>query len=379
MREELYGTRLYINCKKLHSNINYFKNIIQQSKIIAMVKANAYGFGDVLMTKKMEEFGINYFGVADFDEGIRLRNNGIKSSIMVMNTSKSTIQMIMKYRLEPVIYSMDLLNEIIKQRDQFVINETNQPYPVHIKINTGMNRWGFNLDQIPDLIKRLQRCSKSIMIKSIYSHLSSAQNEIDDHFTIEQINNFLLISAMFQEGFKYDISQHIHNSSGLLNFTKTLLPFDFLRLGIGLYGLLDDPKLQPVGELRCRISQVRDLKLNETVGYNRLFIANKKMKIATIPFGYADGLQRSWGNGILKFYFRGHLLPTVGNISMDSCSIDVSDIFDQDSSMDNNSLINEEMIYFGQDRPIWELAKELNTIPYEIIATLSRRIKRIYN
>ena len=184
---------------------------------------------------------------------------------------------------------------------------------------------------------------------------------------------------MFQEGFKYDISQHIHNSSGLLNFTKTLLPFDFLRLGIGLYGLLDDPKLQPVGELRCRISQVRDLKLNETVGYNRLFIANKKMKIATIPFGYADGLQRSWGNGILKFYFRGHLLPTVGNISMDSCSIDVSDIFDQDSSMDNNSLINEEMIYFGQDRPIWELAKELNTIPYEIIATLSRRIKRIYN
>ena len=379
MREALYGTRLYINCKKLQSNINYFKRILNQSEIIAMIKANAYGFGDVSMTKKMEEFGVNYFGVADFEEGVRLRDNGINSKIMVMNTSKSSIPMIIQYKLEPVIYSMDLLNAMIDQIDQILINETNEPYPIHIKINTGMNRWGFNIEEIPELIKQLQTFSKHLIINSLYSHFPSAKNQSDNIFTMQQIELFLKITRMFQEGFDYNISQHIHNSAGSMNFTKTVSPFNFSRIGIGLYGLLKDPNLQSIGELRCRISQVRDLKTMETVGYNRAFVSNKEMKIATIPFGYADGLQRSWGNGKLKFYYKGHLLPTVGDISMDSCSIDVSDLFHHFQGLENNTLVNEEIIYFGKDRPIWELSEELETIPYEIVATLSRRIKRIYN
>ena len=379
MREELYGTRLYINLKKLHSNINHFKKIFNHTKIIAMIKANAYGFGDVVMTQKMEEFGINYFGVADFEEGVRLRNNGINSKIMVMNTSKSSIQMIINHKLEPVIYSMDILHAMIQKIDKICINQKTQPYPIHIKINTGMNRWGFNREEIPDLIAQLQLTSKQLIVKSLYSHFSSAQNERDNPFTIKQIDDFLKITSMFKEGFNYNISQHIHNSSGSMNFKKTILPFNFARIGIGLYGFLKDSNLQPIGELRCRISQVIDLKKNDTVGYNRVFVANKEMKIATVPFGYADGLQRSWGNGILKFYYKGYLLPTVGHISMDSCSIDVTDLFRHFEELDNNSLINEEIIYFGQDRPIWELSKELKTIPYEIVASLSRRIKRIYN
>ena len=379
MREELYGTRLYINCKKLQSNIHYFKSILNKSKIIAMVKANAYGFGDVLMAKKMEEFGVDYFGVADFDEGIRLRNNGIQSPIMVMNTSKSSLQTLVEFKLEPVIYSMDLLKSVIEKIDHNLFNNKNEPYPIHIKINTGMNRWGFDNNEVPALIEKLQIYSNHLYIKSIYSHFPSAKNPVDNSFTLEQLDNFLKIYSVFQESFEYSINQHIHNSFGLINFPRTTSCFNYSRLGLALYGLLNHPHLFQIGELKCRISQVRDLQINETVGYDRLFIAKKPMKIATIPFGYADGLQRGWGNGKLKFYYKGCLLPTVGSISMDSCSIDVTPLFYTDEIIENSSLVNEEVIYFGKDRSIWTLSKELNTIPYEIVASLSRRIKRVYN
>tara|TARA_B100001250_G_C19757538_1_gene770866 strand:- start:515 stop:1540 length:1026 start_codon:yes stop_codon:yes gene_type:complete len=341
-----------------------------------MIKANAYGFGDILIAKKLEEFGINYFGVADFEEGVRLRDNGINSKIMVMNTSKSSIPMLIKHKLEPVIYSMELLNEMMTKAGTLLTNQ--KPYPIHIKVNTGMNRWGFDNYEIPGLIKRLKRYSKDIIIESLYSHFASAEDH-ENLFTIKQINNFRKIKNQFEEAFSYNIATHIHNSRGLINFSHTISEFNFSRIGIALYGLSEHPNFKPIGELRCRILQVRSLQPNERVGYNGGFVANKPMKIATIPFGYADGLQRGWGNGSLKFYYKGHFLPTIGHISMDSCSVDVTDVFSSSAVSDNSSLVNEEIIYFGKDRPIWDLSKELNTIPYEIVSTLSRRIKRVYN
>jgi len=379
MKDRLYGTRLYINCSQLESNINYIQTIIGEAEIIAMIKANAYGFGDILMTKKMKQFGVNYFAVADFEEGVRLRQNDINSSIMVMNTSKSSMKMIIENRLEPVIYSMDMLNCVIDSLKLQLNNEKTDPYPVHLKINTGMNRWGFDIEEIPDLITRLKSHSTCILIKSLYSHLSSAENNKYQIFTQNQIKTFIKIKNKFQEALKYNIKTHIHNSFGLINFPNTISDFNYSRIGIGLYGGFQNPNLKPIGELRCRVSQIRNLKPNDSVGYNREFVAKKSMQIATIPFGYADGLQRSWGNGILKFYYKGYLLPTVGNISMDSCSIDVTNLVNNSKLPGNDSLlVDDEIVYFGKERSIWDLSKELNTIPYEIIATLSRRIKRIY-
>ena len=186
MKEELYGTRLYINCSQLEENINYIKQTINKAEIIAMVKANAYGFGDIFIAKKMEQLGINYFGVADFEEGVRLRNNGVKSPIMVMNTAKSSIQMIINNKLEPVIYSKEILAWIIHKNEHRVITQKKPPCPIHIKINTGMNRWGFNLTEIPELIKTLKCYPKHIIVKSLYSHFSSADNRNDDIFTEKQ-------------------------------------------------------------------------------------------------------------------------------------------------------------------------------------------------
>jgi len=378
MKDRLYGTRLYIKSSQLESNINYIQKSIGQAEIIAMVKANAYGFGDILMTKKMKEFGINYFAVADFEEGMRLRNQSIHSPIMVMNTSKSSIEMIIKNTLEPVIYNMNILHCLIDSLKSRSNNQKINPYPIHIKINTGMNRWGFDIEEISELITKLKSYSKCISVKSIYSHLSSAANNKDHIFTQSQIQDFIKIKNEFQAAFKYSIKAHIHNSFGLINFTNTISDFHYFRIGIALYGGFKNPNLKPIGELRCRVSQIRSLKPNDSVGYNREFVAKKSMKIATIPFGYADGLQRSWGNGILKFYYKGYLLPTVGNISMDSCSIDVTDLFNDPAVSTDSLLVDDEIIYFGKERSIWDLSKELNTIPYEITATLSRRIKRIY-
>ncbi len=369
MQKELYSTCLYINFSQLHSNIQIIKENIKSSSIIAMIKANAYGCGDILIAKKLSKLGVNYFGVADFEEGIRLRDNGIKGPIMVMNTTVDSVEKIIEYNLEPVVNKKEILLSIIKTNTK----ASSTLIPIHIKINTGMNRWGVNPSDLSSIIKLIQSSSKKIVIRSIYSHLSSAENRHHDRFTDVQINKFLKIKKLFDTNFQYHIHTHILNSFGFKYFSSKINQFDHLRIGIALYTGFKNSNLKSILELRCKIAQIRELNINDTVGYSREFVVKKKMQIAIIPFGYADGLQRSWGNGTLKFYFKGHLLPTVGNISMDSCAIDITSLY-------NTNMINDgdEVIYFGKERSIWNLASELNTIPYEILATLSKRIKRIY-
>ena len=231
MKQELYGTRLHVNCSYLEHNINFLKRITPRITIIAMVKANAYGHGDIFMTQKMEKFGINYFGVADFEEGVKLRKNGITSPIMVMNPGDKNISTIIENNLEPVIYNNSILSSLI---NTFKLNKQKNT-PVHIKVNTGMNRWGFMLSEIPDLIVELKKIN-NIRIQSVYSHLASAENEIDDSFTRDQIMTLKKIQTLFNKNFNYEIKAHILNSSALLrNFTLDNA-FNYVRVGLLLYG-----------------------------------------------------------------------------------------------------------------------------------------------
>jgi len=367
MKKDLYGTRLYVNLNSLEKNIKVLKTIHKNTKIIAMVKANAYGHGDIVIAKKMENCGISYFGVADFEEGIRLRNNGVQQSIMVMNPGVNNLEAIIKHNIDPVIYNKTMLSALIQYVNN--TNPTLNKVQIHIKINTGMNRWGFDISELPEILWELKN-QQRIQVVSIYSHLASADISSDDFFTLNQIKKLLNASALFTKELNYKTPIHILNSSGVLRGFNTSQKFHYSRVGIMLYGGGDHPKLDPISELRCTISQIREVDNGASIGYQRKFISDRKLRIGIIPFGYADGLQRQWGNGVLKFYFQNQFIPTVGNISMDSCIVDLSAI--------DNISVGDDVVYFGEKRPIWDLANELGTIPYEITSTLSMRIKRIY-
>ena len=363
MKTGLYGTRLYINQNYLASNIKHLQHQISGKNIIAMVKANAYGYGDIKISQELQKLGVNFFGVADFEEGINLRKSGIAGRIMVMNPGLQNLEVIINYKLEPVVYSYAILLKLCS------IAKKKKQISIHIKLNTGMNRWGFNTHEVPAVIQMLKN-TKNIRIASIYSHFSSAKKSKNDEFSMRQIHDFQNQYEKFSKQFNYKIDTHIHNSFGLIRKIGSIKKFDFIRVGLALYGGLADKDLTSIAELKCSIAQIRYVQPGESIGYGRNFIAQKKIKIGVIPFGYADGLQRSWANGILKFYYKNYLLPTIGDISMDSCTVDLSEI--------NDISEGDDIYYFGEKRPIWKLAKELNTIPYEIMATLSRRIKRVY-
>ena len=355
MKNNLYNTTLIIDTKKIISNINFFKSNNKNIKIIAMIKANAYGHGDIEIAKILEKENIYMLGVADFEEGIRLREKNIKSKIMVTAPTKNNIQEVINHNLEPCIYNFEILEEIIK---------INKKINIHIKFNTGMNRFGFDNNDINTCIEKIIN-NKNIHISSIFSHLANSNNK-NDLFSIKQINRFTKINKIFNEIFKYKIDAHIHNTEGYISLNNN----NIIRIGLGIYGYTKTyPEIKPISELKSHIIQIRKIKKNESIGYNRSFIAKKNMKIGIIPIGYADGIKRDWGNGKLKFLIKNKLYPVVGVVSMDSCMINIT-----------NTKIKEgeEVFYFNEKRNICELAKDLNTIPYEITSSLSKRIKRIY-
>ena len=358
MDSKLYGTRLYVHRKSISQNIKYFQDSFPKIDIMAVVKANAYGHGDIEFCQELKSNNIKLFSVADFEEGLRLRKVFSHIRIMVMNPGINNINTIVQNKLEPVIYNKRVMSEIISST-----KKNNNTINVHVKLNTGMNRWGLNTEELIDVIKVLKQ-NKKITIQSIYSHLSSAKNPKLDSFSHNQLNKLYSIKNCT------GLIKHVFSSHGSLRLLEKNSDTQIIRLGLGIYGGLKHPNLEPVSELKCTINQIRTVKRGEGVGYNRSFIAANNTKVGVIAFGYADGIQRNWGNGLLKFYFQGKLLPTIGDISMDSCTIDLSQAI--------NICEGDELIYFGRERPIWKLAEELDTIPYEIIATLSRRIKRIY-
>ena len=370
LQQKAHETVLEINLNALIHNLNFYrKKLNPETKIMAMVKAFSYGSGSFEIANILQYHRIDYLAVAYADEGVELRKAGIKVPIMVMNPDEQSYDAIIKHNLEPEIYSfrsMDLLREAIKTN---IIPE-NKPIKVHIKLDTGMHRLGFIQEEIDKLIDRLNDI-KSIYVQSVFSHLASSEDPADDDFTRQQIEGFKQMAAKIREQSDHYIMMHILNSAGISRFPDA--QFDMVRLGISLYGIpsikSDEFYLENVSTLKSTISQIKKISAGETIGYNRKGKAEKEVIIAIIPVGYADGLNRRLSNGKGKIYINGKAAPVIGNICMDMCMVDISDI---------DAKEGDDVIIFGKEHPITELSDALETIPYEVLTNISRRVKRVY-
>lgn len=336
---------------------------------MAMVKAFSYGSGSFEIANIMQFHHVDYLAVAYADEGIELRKSGITMPIMVMNPEEQSYDAMIQYNLEPEIYSLrvfGLFEETIKRSDK----KNERPIPIHIKLDTGMHRLGFDENELNELIVRIKN-NKHLTVRSIFSHLAGTDEPEHDEFTWQQIKKFNEMCEMIRPHFSYPIMKHILNSAGISRFPDA--QFDMVRLGIGLYGIganaLEQAQLQNVSTLKTSISQIKNIPANETIGYSRKGIATRDLQIATVPIGYADGLSRKLSNGKGKMIVKGKAAPIIGNVCMDMCMIDITDIHANEQ---------DEVIVFGDAYPIAEIAKDVGTIPYEILTNVSRRVKRVY-
>jgi len=360
-----HGTALRINLNNLAQNLNVYRSLLNPGvKTMAMVKAFSYGSGQAEIARLLANQRVDYLAVAYTDEGAELRRQGIRLPIMVMNPEPESFDQLKQYHLEPEIYSLDLLNIFIK-------NIGNEPASIHLKIDTGMHRLGFELKDIDVLLNVLSN-NKHIRIASIFSHLVGADEEKHDVFSQEQITLFQDIADTIINVLGYKPLRHILNSPGISRFKNA--QFEMVRLGIGLYGV--DPstvlqsKLLSVGTLQTNIAQIHDIVTGESVGYGRTFVADKNMRIATINIGYADGFSRRMSNGVGKVWINGKTAPVIGRVCMDMCMIDISSV--------PNIKIGDQVELFGEHIDITTFATLQETIPYEVMTGISQRVKRVY-
>lgn len=370
LEEKAHESILEINLDNLVKNMNYYRSKLKNgTKLMVMVKAFAYGSGNFEVSNVVEFHRADYLTVAYADEGIELRRKGISLPIMVMTPEANTFESIIKNNLEPDIYSfrsLTLLEDAIKKLEK----PLNSPIGIHIKLDTGMHRLGFLKDDIDELLTRLKKNS-NIIVKSVFSHLAGSDSEKFNDFTSLQINNFEEMSSKIIEAFPYKILRHILNSAGISRFTD--YQYDMVRLGIGIYGVPpcdeDRGKLKNVVSLKTTIVQIKEYECGETVGYSRRGVINRKSKIGVVPIGYADGLKRQLGNGNACFYVNGKAAPIIGNICMDMCMIDLTDIECKE---------NDTAILFDENHSVERIAEACDTIAYEILTSISQRVKRIY-
>ena len=334
-----------------------------------MVKAFSYGSGSFEIANVLQFHRVDYLCVAYADEGIELRKAGITMPIMVMNPEEQSYEAMLQFNLEPEIYSFRVLS-LFEDSIKRMANKSGKLVPIHIKLDTGMHRLGFDENEVNELIVRIKN-NKNILIKSIFSHLAASDEHNHDEFTWQQIKKFNVMTDKITMHFNYTILKHILNSAGISRFPDA--QYDMVRLGIGMYGVgannADQNQLQNVSSLKTSISQIKNIPMNETIGYSRKGVARRDMQIATVPIGYADGLSRKLSNGKGKMIVNGKPAPIVGNVCMDMCMIDITEI---------NASENDEVIVFGDNYSILEVAKNAETIPYEILTNVSRRVKRIY-
>lgn len=368
LKKRLHGTVLEINLSAITNNLQVYKNLLKPStKMMVMVKASAYGSSSYEIAQLLQYNHIDYLGVAYVDEGIALRKHGIQLPIMIMNVAAYEFELLCHYELEPVIYSFKILEEF----QEFLKLKTDKKnYPVHIEIDTGMHRLGFLTTEISKLIEQLKLNDNQIFIKGIFSHLAASdENEYED-FTKQQIAIFKQISEELEQALNVKSIQHILNSAGISRFPEQQL--DMVRLGIGLYGI--DPnkrlKLQNVLTLKTTIAQIKVLENTETVGYSRKGKIVTTSQIAVLSIGYADGFLRVFGNGRAAVKLRGQLAPTIGNICMDMCFIDISHIPEAQEG--------DEVVIFDSIESIEKLANSMNTISYEILTNISDRVPRVF-
>ncbi len=359
-------SRLEINLPNCISNYKYFRSILEpDTKMLVLVKANAYGHGAVEFASMMESAGADFLAVAYPIEGVELRQAGIKSPILVLTAGTDFFEEIIANSLEPGIPNMYTLAEFCKVLESKGITD----YPIHLKLDTGMHRLGFMTKELDELTKFLKDC-KNVRVASVYSHLAAAEDPESDDFTLGQIRMFKENADRITETVGYKPLYHILNSAGIERFSE--YQFDMVRLGIGIYGVsaLPGRKLSPVASFKCKILQIKHLSPEDgTIGYGRYGkISPEGTVIATIPVGYADGVDRRLGRGAASFMLNGHRVPTIGNICMDMCMLDITGV---------DAQVGDTVTIFGEDPTASEIAAILGTIPYEIFTSVPRRIERI--
>jgi alanine racemase len=331
-----------------------------------MVKAQSYGSGLEKMAAFLEQQGVDYLGVAYVDEGVELRKHGIKTPILVMNPEEESFDLCIEHQLEPAIYSFNQLDQFIKE----LILAKQSNFPIHLKFDTGMRRLGFEPEDWSELVAVIQS-QPEIRVAGVYSHLADADNIRDKRFTNLQYKKFEEICLRLQNGLGCTFIRHLLNSEGVFHFPEFQL--DMVRVGIAMYGISTDINIHklllPVIQWQSAISQIKTLKVGEFVGYSRTFKATKSTKIAIIPVGYADGFKRSLSNGKGGVHINGKYCPTIGRVCMDMIMVDVTNLTVKES---------DSVEIIGVNQTLDKLAESLQTIPYEVLTSISKRVHRVY-
>ncbi len=368
MEVRTHETHLEVNLESLIHNYNYFRSHVPATTgMIAMVKASGYGVGSYEIAKTLQDAGASYLAVAVLDEGVALRERGITMPIMVMNPRVADYTTMFANRLEPEIYNAGMLQDVIRQ----AAAEGLTAYPVHVKLDTGMHRMGFTEDELPSLMDTLSG-QTNIRVATVFSHLATADMTDMDDYTRMQLECFDRCTEYMLSRSETPFRRHVLNSAGILRFPE--YHYDLVRLGIGLYGVNTLPAdierpLEPVATLQTVVIHVHEWPAGTTVGYARRGLLKRASRVATIPIGYADGMNRHFGNGAIKVLVNGAEVPTIGNICMDACMIDITGV---------DCHVGDVVEIFGRNLPISRLADVLDTIPYEVLTSVSPRVKRVY-
>lgn len=361
-------TILEIDLTKLKHNFEFIKSQINtKTKVIAVVKAFAYGSDAETIASYLQELDVDYFAVAYASEGISLRKTGIHKPILVLHPQPVNFKLLIDHCLEPSLYSFKVLNEFISVSKNLKQNN----YPIHLKFNTGLNRLGFTLEDVPK-ITEITNSNSSIKVNSIFSHLAASDDLNEREFTFQQIEKFKIIQTSFEAQAKHKPFSHLANTSGILNYPEA--HFDAVRAGIGLYGFGNsenhNKNLLPIASLKSVISQLHIIKKGESIGYNRGFIATENCTTATIPIGHADGISRQYGKGKGFVFIKKQKAYIIGNVCMDMIMVDVSNISCHEG---------DEVIIYNGNHSAAEFSAAGNSISYEIITATSQRIKRVFH
>jgi len=367
LSEKVHETILEINLNALEHNLNFYKSKLAPGvKLMAMVKAFAYGSGSYEIANLLQFNRVDYLAVAYADEGIALREKGIVLPIMVMNPEISSFDSIVKNNLEPEIFSFKALNSLVTYLQLNNINE----YYIHLKLDTGMHRLGFEASDLNEIVDFLNE-HQSVKVKSVFSHLAASESEKHNDYTMQQIKVFKDFCEKLESNISYPFLKHISNTSAIRKWPQA--QFDMVRLGIGLYGIdnlyKDDKDLYQVATLKTTVSQIKHLKKGQTIGYGRAGVMPEDGEIATVKIGYADGFPRALGNGVGSMFVNGIEVFTIGNICMDMCMLNITGL---------NIKEGDEVIVFNTQESLYNLSEKLNTIPYEVLTSISQRVKRIY-
>lgn len=364
---QAHDTVMETNFDALFHNVDYFRSKLKPgTKLMCMVKASAYGSGSIEVSQALQFYGCDYLAVAFANEGVELRKAGITLPILVLDSMTPALHHLFKHNLEPEVGSFKFLQTVIDEARHHGLKH----YPIHIKLDTGMHRAGFDTDDLPLLAEILQN-QDLVSVRSIFSHLAAADEATPemDSFTRQQAALFDNNSLYLQQALKYPILRHTLNTAGIERFPE--YQFDMVRLGIGLWGVncQNADKLWSVCSLYTRIMQIKTVRAGETVGYNRKGIVETDKRIALLPIGYADGIDRRLGNGKWSVFINGTLAPIIGNICMDLCMVDITDI---------DANVGDKAVIFNDKKSLTDIAQTLGTIPYEVLTSIAPRVRRVY-